>query len=280
MQTKEDTMREARRLKAVAVVIVTAAVGTAVLAAADDKAPAEVTVHFAMPQPQPPQAGIPGTPDNSSTHFLLPDDVAVRKGGAVTFIVNGGGHAIAIHPVSKKTTREDIAEQLCQGGTNEADRRGRNAVCNGTIITGNVDVNGVPTTVTGTDNLNYTIVDGKGDVIIVTGFNLSPATSAPATTIANPRVDDIVHTHPLLQTSGRSPGDTANPPAIANNPAGAFLTGTAINPVTGAQTPGNRIRVRFDSTGRYLVICMNRSHLLNDHMFGFVDVVGEGNDEQ
>jgi hypothetical protein len=33
--------------------------------------------------------------------------------------------------------------------------------------------------------------------------------------------------------------------------------------------------VRFDRTGRYLVICMNRSHLLNDHMFGFVNVVGE-----
>jgi hypothetical protein len=37
--------------------------------------------------------------------------------------------------------------------------------------------------------------------------------------------------------------------------------------------------VRFDSNGRYLVICMNRSHALNDHMFGFVNVVGEGNDD-
>jgi len=270
-------MKEARCLKAVAALIVTAVVGTAVLAQ-DNKAPAEVTVHFAMPQPQPAGAGTPGTPANSSTHFLLPDDVTVRKGGAVTFVVNGGGHAIAIHPVSKQTTREDIAEDLCQGGTNDADRVGRNAVCNGTIITPNVDVNGVPTTVTGTDNLNYTITDGKGDVIIVTGFNLTPATAAPATTIANPRVDDTVHTHPLLQTSGRSPGDTLNPPAIANNPAGAFLTGTAINPATGAQTTGVRIRVQFAATGRYLVVCMNRSHLLNDHMFGFVNVVGEGND--
>jgi hypothetical protein len=26
-------------------------------------------------------------------------------------------------------------------------------------------------------------------------------------------------------------------------------------------------------TGRYLVICMNRSHYLNDWMFGFVDVI-------
>jgi hypothetical protein len=32
-------------------------------------------------------------------------------------------------------------------------------------------------------------------------------------------------------------------------------------------------------TGRYLVVCMNRAHFLNDHMFGFVNVVGEGGDE-
>jgi hypothetical protein len=81
---------------------------------------------------------------------------------------------------------------------------------------------------------------------------------------------------PLVQTSGRSPGDTLNPAVIANNPAGAFLTGTAFNTTTGAGTPGNRIRVQFNATGRYLVICMNRAHLLNNHMFGFVNVVGEG----
>ena len=44
-------MKEPMRLTAVAMVMVTAAVGTAVLARGDDnKAPAEVTVHFAMPQ--------------------------------------------------------------------------------------------------------------------------------------------------------------------------------------------------------------------------------------
>jgi hypothetical protein len=30
----------------------------------------------------------------------------------------------------------------------------------------------------------------------------------------------------------------------------------------------------FQKTGRYLVICMNRAHFLNDWMFGFVNVVG------
>jgi plastocyanin len=247
-----------------------------------DKAPAvqDATVQFAMPQPQPPAAGTPGTPDNSSTHFLLPDDVTIRKGGTVTFVVNGGGHGIAIHEVNKKTTREDIAEDLCQGGANEADRRGRNAVCNATIITPGVDVNGVSTTITGTDNLNYSITDAKGDVVILTGFNLTAANSAPSTIIPNPRVDDPTHSHRALATSGRSPGDVNNPAAIATNPAGAFLTGTAINATTGVATPGNRIQVQFNKNGRYLVICMNRSHSLNDHMFGFVNVVGGDDDDQ
>jgi plastocyanin len=246
----------------------------------DDKVEAiqDATVHFAMPQPQPPQAGVPGTPDNSSTHFLLPDDVTIKKGGTVTFIVNGGGHGIAIHEVNKKTTRNDIAEDLCQGGANEADRRGRNAVCNATIVTPLVNVNGVSTNITGTDNLNYTIDDAKRDVI-VTGFNLTAANSAPPTIIANPRVDDTAHSHRALATSGRSPGDTANPPVIFNNPAGAFLTGTAFNVTTGVGTPGNRIQVTFNRNGRYLVVCMNRSHLLNDHMFGFVTVVGAADDD-
>jgi plastocyanin len=238
----------------------------------------DATVHFAMPQPQPPLAGVPGTPDNASTHFLLPDDVTIRKGGTVNFIVNGGGHGIAIHQVNKKTTREDIAEDLCQGGTNEADRRGRNTVCNGTILNPLVNVNGVSTNITGTENLNYTISDARRDVI-VSGFNLTAANSAPPTIIANPRIDDTEHSHRTLATSGRSPGDTANPPAFANNPAGAFLTGTTFNPTTGAPTPGNRIQVTFTRNGRYLVICMNRGHLLNDHMFGFVNVVGDGDDE-
>jgi len=64
---------------------------------------------------------------------------------------------------------------------------------------------------------------------------------------------------------------------------GGFLTGsviaipTATSPV--AQVVGNRIVYRFNKTGRYLVICMNRAHYVNDHMFGFVDVVGDGNDD-
>ena len=31
-------------------------------------------------------------------------------------------------------------------------------------------------------------------------------------------------------------------------------------------------RYRFEKTGRYLVLCINRVHFLNDWMFGFVNV--------
>ena len=37
-------------------------------------------------------------------------------------------------------------------------------------------------------------------------------------------------------------------------------------------------RYQSNKTGRYLVICMNRAHSLNDHMFGFVNVVGGDDD--
>jgi len=38
--------------------------------------------------------------------------------------------------------------------------------------------------------------------------------------------------------------------------------------------------VQFTRTGRFLVICMNRAHAINDHMFGFVSVVGGGDDDE
>ena len=77
----------------------------------------------------------------------------------------------------------------------------------------------------------------------------------------------------LLATSGRAPaGDTTGPAA---NPGGAFLAGSAA-----PATPGNRIQVKFLRTGRFLVICMNRGHSLNDHMFGFVSVVDDDDKDQ
>jgi hypothetical protein len=219
-------------------------------------APLTATVHFGQPQPQTPAPAPVGA---AVTHFLSPDEVTIRKGGTVNFVVNGGGHGIAIHAVSKTTTRADIAEDLCQGGTDEADRAGRAAVCNG-IVVSPTTINGIPVNVVGTQNLDYTITDGKGRIVIQTGFNVT----TPEIVLSNPRVDDPTHSERLLATSGASPGDSTEP---GQSPAGAFLTGSAP-----PSTPGNRIQVQFLKSGRYLVVCMNRAHFLNDHEFGFVDV--------
>jgi plastocyanin len=245
-----------------------------------------VVVHFGQAQPQTPDPAPPAGVGAAVTHFLTPNDLTIKKGQAVNFVVNGGGHGIAIHSVSKDTTREDIAQDLCDGTTPEnadpiVDRRNRAAVCNGTAVT-TATINGASVLVTGTQNLDYTITDGKDAAAIHTGFNLPiPGTTPPLTT--NPRVDDIQHSHRILATSGRAVGDTS---LTGANGAGAFLAGTTAptlaNPNTVPPTPanptgnpGNRINVQFLKTGRYLVICMNRAHSLNDHMFGFVNVVGD-----
>ena len=56
-----------------------------------------------------------------------------------------------------------------------------------------------------------------------------------------------------------------------------FLNGSTESPVPPATVaaPGVRLQHRFDKTGRFLVICMNRFHAVNDYMFGFVNVIGE-----
>jgi plastocyanin len=237
-------------------------------------------VHFGQPQPQTPDAVVGA----AVTHFLDPDDITIHKGDKVVFVVNGGGHGIAIHPVSKDTTRAGIAAFLCDGNIPEqadriADRKARaTADCNATATVTRI-VNNVSTKITNTSNDDYTIKDEKGNIIIHTGFNLTPATSDPDTTIDNPRVDDKEHTVQLLATSGQSrlcgPGET--PPACdasaAKGKAGALLGGSA------GTNPGNQIPVVFRKTGRYLVICMNRNHSLNDHMFGFVFVTDDDDDK-
>jgi hypothetical protein len=204
---------------------------------ADDDArrprpPQDVVVQFGAAQPQP-------TPP-SATHVLVPNDVTVREGGTVTFVVNGGGHGLAIYPVSRNTTREDISEDLCQGG---------DTVCNATAPTGD------PENPVGTQNLRYVIKDGRRRLVIDTD-----------TGAHQPRVDDPRER--LVATSGTIPGQAVT--------AGAFLVGTTPTAV------GNRIQYRFTRSGRFLVICQNRGHLLNDWMFGFVNVEdgrGHGHDD-
>jgi hypothetical protein len=52
-----------------------------------------------------------------------------------------------------------------------------------------------------------------------------------------------------------------------------FLNGGTIP--AGPTSNGQLITYRFLKNGRYLVICMNRVHFLNDWMFGFVNVQGD-----
>ena len=156
------------------------------------------------PQPAPPLQ-----------HRLVPDEVSIPKGGTVLFVMNGGGHRVLIYAVSEHTTRADIEEDLCQGGV---------TVCN---------------VAAATQNLEYLITDGKGELIIDTDSNLE-----------QPFIDHL-------------PGQLLS----AGGP--VVLAGT-----TPAGGVGHTVRYRFEKTGRYLVICGTRGHSLNDWMFGFVDVVG------
>jgi hypothetical protein len=56
-----------------------------------------------------------------------------------------------------------------------------------------------------------------------------------------------------------------------------FLNGGSIP--AGPTSNGQLLTYRFLETGRYLVLCMNRAHFLNDWMFGFVNVTGDGGED-
>ena len=96
----------------------------------------------------------------------------------------------------------------------------------------------------------HIISDGHGDVVIV---------AAPNVTNAFP--DNRVWSEPgrLMSAGGQQ-----------------FLNGGTIP--AGPTSNGQLVTYRFLKTGRYLVICMNRTHFLNDWMFGFVNVVGGSGD--
>jgi hypothetical protein len=95
-------------------------------------------------------------------------------------------------------------------------------------------------------NARHVITDGARDVVIVAEAN-----------ITNAHPDNRVWYEPgrLMSMGGQQ-----------------FLNGGTVP--AGPGSNGQLITYRFLETGRYLVICMNRTHFLNDWMFGFVDVVG------
>jgi hypothetical protein len=95
-------------------------------------------------------------------------------------------------------------------------------------------------------NAAHTVLDGHDDVVVLV---------APNVTNAHP--DNRVWSEPgrLMSAGGQQ-----------------FLNGGTIP--AGATSNGQLVTYRFLKTGRYLVTCMNRTHALNDWMFGFVNVVG------
>jgi hypothetical protein len=173
-------------------------------------------------------------------HHLIPEEVTIEKGGQVTFQIHGGGHAMAIYEVSKNTTRDDLGQYLCPGVdpgtlTNPADHDCLNFALN--------PPNPAPGVANA--NANHNVADGKGNVVIVSGVG-----------------------------GGAHPGNRvwSEPGRLMAAGGQQFLNGGTIP--AGPTSNGQLITYRFLKTGRYLVICANRSHFLNDWMFGFVNVVG------
>jgi len=95
-------------------------------------------------------------------------------------------------------------------------------------------------------NAEHLIADARGDVVIVASQN-----------VTNQHPDNRVWYEPgrLMSAGGRQ-----------------FLNGGTIP--AGATSDGQLVSYRFLKNGRYLVMCMNRVHALNDWMFGFVNVKG------
>jgi hypothetical protein len=178
--------------------------------------------------------GGPGDPCAYKIHFLTPDEVTIRKGGQVTFQIHGGGHGLAIYEVSKDTTRDEIGQMLCPGHDPT------------TIPTPNLH-NCSPLNNAANSDMQHVVLDGRGHIVLVA----SPGTNT------GPHPTNRVWYEPgrLMSAGGHQ-----------------FLNGGTIP--AGATSNGQLITYRFLKNGRYLVICMNRSHFLNDWMFGFVNVRG------
>lgn len=99
-------------------------------------------------------------------------------------------------------------------------------------------------------NAAHNIADGHGDIVIAVTPN-----------VTNSHPDNRVWSVPgrLMSAGGQQ-----------------FLNGGTIP--AGPTSNGQLLTYQFLKTGRYLVLCMNRVHFLNDWMFGFVNVVGgDGN---
>jgi len=215
-----------------------------------EKAPDTITVGFGVTPPTTPilpnvgcaAAGIGGPADPCSyrLHHLTPEESTLAKGGELNLVVNGGGHAPAIYKVSKDTTRFDLGQFMCAGDDPEHIDNPLNHACD--LVLAPASTPSVPGPGVANAAAAHLIKDGDGNVVI---------TAAPAGPAGDPPLN-------LLW----SPEGRLNSTRVGS----AFVA---------ADT---RVTYRFLKTGRYLIICMNRSHSLNDWMFGFVNVVGDGDD--
>ena len=212
------------------------------------QAPATAFVHFGIlptgplgPAPcgqgteTPPIApGGPTDPCAYKLHVLTPEEALVSKGGEVTFQFHGGGHAMAIYRVDKDTERDAVGQFLC-AGDDPADFHAA------------TDTHPCPTAGAANANAVHEVKDGDGEVVIVASAN-------------------VTNVHPdnrVWSPEGR----------LMSAGGVQFMNGGTAATGTGA-TGGQLTTYRFLKPGRYLVICMNRSHFLNDWMFGFVNVTG------
>ncbi len=175
-------------------------------------------------------------PCSYKIHHLTPEETTISKGGQVTFQIHGGGHGIALYRVSKDTTRDGIGQFLCSGDDPAK-------IADPALHKCNLDAVNA--------NKKHIVLDGDGDVVYV-------AEAVPP--LPNPPVhpDNRVWSEPgrLMSAGGQQ-----------------FLNGGTIP--AGATSNGQLVTYRFLKPGRYLVICMNRTHHLNDWMFGFVNVTGD-----
>jgi hypothetical protein len=92
----------------------------------------------------------------------------------------------------------------------------------------------------------HVILDGKGDIVIVAEAN------------------------PVGLNAARV---SYEPGRLMSNGGIQFSNGGTVP--AGPGSNGELVSYRFLKTGRYLVMCMNRAHFLNDWMFGFVNVAGD-----
>ena len=99
-------------------------------------------------------------------------------------------------------------------------------------------------------NAKHRIKDGDRNVVIV----------------AQPNVNNVHPENRVWSPDGR----------LMSAGGHQFLNGGTIP--AGQGSNGQLLTYQFLKSGRYLVICMNRVHFLNDWMFGFVNVRGGDDD--